>query len=579
MSFKPFKLALKLLKSIDMFGRKTELKMNKHSKYNTHLGGLFSLIMLSICIPMFLNFGSDMLYHQNPTAIFSQVFSKNPERYYFSQEKYFFMFGIEAPDTYAHFIDETIYQVNIINRGLSKTSDDSFNIPLERCSEDKLPHDKQIHEYFINAPGSPINDLYCIKNLENYYIEGSFDTDNYAFIEIMITACQNKTENSSAPICKSPEEIEAKLSGYFAFYTMDYLIDPNNFKNPGQQTGKDYFTPISIGMTRNTNRYIATSKINSDDGFLFSSINNYNYPSYYEDKETLLIDKSNQGLIIDFVLRKYHNDLIYTRNYQKFQDVLAQIGGIIQILSIFFSYLSFPFVDKLYFEKIVNSIYNFEGINLINRKSTKILNKSLIHYNQNLKSFQEIFGAPNSNIVKVNPNTVQIIQNSKEIEKERGFIKYLLKIQNKPPLQTTYWEFFKNKFFPLVLKKKSKKRIKDNFQYERLNKGKNLIIEKLDFAYILKKLYEVDKLKMLLLNENQYHLFEYSSKPVIQNNSEINFGNSKNAKFISLETDTMNKAKRLFHAYNEIINQKELSEMDKKLIDILEDNVKLMLNV
>ena len=37
----------------------------------------------------------------------------------------------------------------------------------------------------------------------------------------------------------------------------------------------------------------------------------------------------------------------------------------------------------------------------------------------------------------------------------------------------------------------------------------------MDIVYIIKKLNEVDKLKMILLNDNQIKLFDYMQKPTI----------------------------------------------------------------
>ena len=79
---------------------------------------------------------------------------------------------------------------------------------------------------------------------------------------------------------------------------------------------------------------------------------------------------------------------------------------------------------------------------------------------------------------------------------------------------------------------------------------------------------------MLLLNENQYRLFEYLPKPLILKNAKIDLGNSKNLTFISNETNIVKKRKQMFSAYQNIMNQSEISTMDRKLIDLLDDNLK-----
>lgn len=45
-----------------------------------------------------------------------------------------------------------------------------------------------------------------------------------------------------------------------------------------------------------------------------------------------------------------------------------------------------------------------------------------------------------------------------------------------------------------------------------------------DILYVIKKLHEIDKLKMILLNKDQIKLFDYLPKPTISTNpdNEIN---------------------------------------------------------
>lgn len=55
------------------------------------------------------------------------------------------------------------------------------------------------------------------------------------------------------------------------------------------------------------------------------------------------------------------------------------------------------------------------------------------------------------------------------------------------------------------------------------------VIQRLDIVYILNKLVEIDKLKMLLLDHHQRELFEYLPKPVVlqKSKSDISEVNDK----------------------------------------------------
>ena len=356
-----FKAFTKFLRQVDIFGIKTEINMEKKSRYTTNIGGCFTLIMITLCTLLFVSFGNDMFYHNNPTTISSVLYQKSPVKTPFTKERYFLMFGVQTP-SFAQFIDETVYTVTATKSRISKLpngDNHNYKMQLVPCTEDLLPSQPDLHEYFLTAPGSPISTVYCIQNLENYYLEGAFDADVYSYIDIKVKPCVNST-NATAPVCKPLEYIK-KMSGYFTFMATDYLIDPESFDNPGKPAGIGYYTPISPSIAKKTTRFIGTSRINSDDGFLVSSINNYLYPSYKYDKETLFIGDDTKNYMMDFVIRMDQSENVYGRKYKKVQNVMAEMGGFIQILFLIILVITFPFRRKKYNEKIINSIYNFEN--------------------------------------------------------------------------------------------------------------------------------------------------------------------------------------------------------------------------
>lgn len=84
---------------------------------------------------------------------------------------------------------------------------------------------------------------------------------------------------------------------------------------------------------------------------------------------------------------------------------------------------------------------------------------------------------------------------------------------------------------------------------------------------------------MLLLNEDQYHLFDFLPKPVILKNSKIqlNYVNEKDAIHRAhslleiVNNDIFSKIKTLQKALNNVMKKgNEMSIIDKKLIDSLD---------
>ena len=320
----------------------------------------------------------------------------------------------------------------------------------------------------MNASGGPINNILCIKDLDQYFLDGSFESEVYSNFKIQILLCANKTD-ASAVVCKYDEVIRQKMKGYFGLYTMDYLIDPNNFKNPGQPIGSGYYTRVSIGMSKYTTRFIASTTVHSNDEFLFDSFNHYVYPTYKEDKETIQTDDTNSGLIMTFVFRKYHNDLKYERKHKKLQNILAEMGGFIQLLYLVFTGLTSSFVSKKYYDKIINAVFNFELNNPSKNVKIKVMMKSRNMESVNSKNLSSL-----NALSFVNKNEKKTFPKLKD-----NFSKYMNWINNKSPLKMTNCEFLKNCFFPF----KDETKTPLTKKLKRLKTGKHSIKQKLDISY------------------------------------------------------------------------------------------------
>lgn len=164
--------------------------MNHKEKYKTVLGGFFTLCIMALFLLLFFNFGSDMLYHMNSSTSVSEIFSKHPEKEYFSKEKYFFMLGVQDPYSH-HFIDDTIYKIRVFNDVISRNGSATYNIDLERCTEDHLPTDPNLRDYFLHASASPLDQVYCPINIDSCFMEGAFDA--YPFAHLVVDRSMQKS--------------------------------------------------------------------------------------------------------------------------------------------------------------------------------------------------------------------------------------------------------------------------------------------------------------------------------------------------------------------------------------------------
>ncbi len=74
-------------------------------------------ILVGIYLAVFMNFGNNMIYRNNPQSIFSQIVTPDPIYLNLDQLDFFMAFGLQhLRNRFAHFIDDSIDRVKVVQR-------------------------------------------------------------------------------------------------------------------------------------------------------------------------------------------------------------------------------------------------------------------------------------------------------------------------------------------------------------------------------------------------------------------------------------------------------------------------------
>ena len=569
MTFSCFKKVGMFFKAIDQFGIKTELKFESKVKFTTNIGGVFTMIYISIFIVLFISSGTDMMNHANPSSSFTKEFSPVPEPINFSKDNFFFVFGLQNNQS-LHFYDDSIYTV--VFQHYEYNSSVPFipvitDIPFERCTSDNLPTDINLKYDFLQVSNN-ISDLLCIKKDFDgkIRIKGTWINLNYEYISININRCVNSSDPTK-PICKSNVEISSVLNeGYFAFYASDTIIDTQNFKEPGKKNLFDYYTPTNLRIKKNLVRYLSNTYLISDNGWIAQTLQTSEYATYDSDRENFDIkaDPNSNDYIMSMTLRKSTYNYIFNRSYKKVQTVLAEMGGFLKISFIVFNFLACIFANHIYFNEISNILYTFQRTDRENERS---LSKEI-----------EI----NKTIARNKSENIKLsFQNSEEqilpIDDEK-LIRYFEKLKQKP-LGMSFCEHFKGFFSkdPFLLTKKFQRK-----------KAIESIFSRLDLKYILKKFLEIDKLKFLLLDNDQLKIFDNLPKPMISKRAKMNINPMDMTRMKSLHRMSnmtvdpekiLSKISIFKNCFLNIMKKNELDDIDKRLISFIGEDLKNILGI
>ena len=211
-------------------------------------------------------------------------------------------------------------------------------------------------------------EIYIQKNLKDYFcmnlntknstfldFGGGWDGDfiNYIFAGIM--ACKENSFNfqKGIPCGSDKKRKEIITNGIVSSIMVPYvLFDPSNFENPFIMDMKFISFGIDDYLVKNLNFKFQNKIVESDVGWIFQQMESnqmLSYMTHSDDSIYYLSMKDNSfGSAMSTVTLEMDKQVIkYYRKYMKIQELLANVGGILKVISTVSFYLG-SFINNLY---------------------------------------------------------------------------------------------------------------------------------------------------------------------------------------------------------------------------------------
>ncbi|EAR90371.2 transmembrane protein, putative (macronuclear) [Tetrahymena thermophila SB210] len=415
-----------------------------------------------------------------------------------------------------------------------------------------------------------------------------------------------------------------------AIYYVDYSAIPSDKTKPFQPLGRQSFWISGPEFTKQTNINFRNTYLNSDYGLMGTDIQTTNTLTFSGDREQVS-PKSGNLLYDCYISFEKNVDNIYNRSYQKLDRSLSQLGGIFNIFFTVGAIICRPLSQIELDSKLINRLFNFENPTQESNKKkqdkkrnfkdsekkkeiyTQAADQILItkedqqktsfkyelqntFYQKSQISFGQKGDGEQLNVYQNRPlqklervnstkmkktyqeklktlkkgeNKDSNKKSKKEIEKEAKELNDIFS-QNKVSFQG--WEYFANYFKFLKLCKRRR--------CELLQKGLDGLYNQIDIFYIIQKLFEVEKLKRLLLNENQIKLFEFIPKPVLSlDEKKSNNLSDKIGLRDKYENYIKQKTSEVQEAFQKLINSKtKPSKIDIRILELLDPQFKQFLS-
>ncbi|CAK91558.1 unnamed protein product (macronuclear) [Paramecium tetraurelia] len=572
--------------SMDLFGQPPAFKILKQEKFTTSLGFLFTVGISVVCV----------LY----TIIQLQdLYSQTGPRVTMSEE--------QVVDTSAYSLEMTNYTIGITMANMSlgslQTLGTHFTMNVQNCkrvrSIDPTTNKTVISQNCTLYPTEPCGEQHFVTDLQKSY----FSKIKLGFVQcfnveqwqnnppqlqgtvqgtITIAQCKNTTNKTD---CAPPEKIWKELqTGYYAVHLSDNLVQMKNPGTPFKDIINLQYTTFSNSTSKSIFQTFKITQSDTDTGYIMEDVQTEYGLAQSQNRESQ--DNYNNQFIVQHIINLDSRLASYNREYQKLQDIFGNVGGLWQILFLAVSALLQPVTSTFMNLQMANKLFRFENQNNQEGLQAQQSSDSIDEIKDNLKRS----GSP----TKMNARGSQQLdlESRKSYFSKRSlggqksmsksiFVKSVDKVNNHKQM--------------IQLLKKRKQSLNLSMRdiiimsFGCRKKEKQLIsyatekfMNKLDIANLISKVYEIDRLKLILLNEQQQKLFNYLPKPIIP---ESMFGEDFQKKMKIVEQKQAYKVilqdekpefmrlQEAFVAYVKIQQKDEISEVDRKILDILDEDI------
>ena len=418
------------LKHIDFLSPQITLYYKGYLSHSTIISGIISIISFILIILLAIYYSLDLIKRENPIVYFFNRFVDNTEVFPLNSSSLFHYITLGNNNVNKKFDFtsfriiglEEYYTYYLENRNLKEFDHWLYGFCKNEIDTKGIEHliNKEIFEYSA-----------CIKKFfdskrQSYFEIGdsNFKWPTIKFINsnsegngysIIIEKCEEDSLNlilGKENICKSDLEIQNYFSGTWGIriHFIDHYVDILNYKEPNMK----YF--FSIDNTLDKDNYSINhlnfnpSSIITNNGIIFDNIKEE--LSYIYERNDAFVEKSsgNKVYMIYNIWMKNRMQC-YKRIYKTIQNVISNIGGFSQFITIFAT--------------IINSIYNnyiilYDSHKLLSPYINKRRNKTL--YNNNLSNINKYSNNSDENKSN-NEETNKNINSKCNLEKKKTILK------------------------------------------------------------------------------------------------------------------------------------------------------------
>lgn len=394
----------KLVKKADFQGYKVNFTFDTKDSHTSVIGGVLTLFMIIVFIVIFILFGQDFFYKLNPKVISALIDNGTYERFKAKNSNFTIAFRLENFDNVRLDKDEIYFYYNIVlnkfernqNKELALTHEIKFNYSL--CKEDDVNN-----EYYREKN---LNDFYCLDLSlleDNSYDFGGFiDGDFASLLSFDLLKCnEGEFNHKGLPCGSSANQLNLVSSSIFSsLMVINAIVDVNDYITPIKRNIKNISFGVDIFIIKTLEVIFQNVMVESDDGWILQNkatksaltYSSHNFDNSFVD--SLSNDSYYKNVLFSYFIHTESQYTKYLRNYMRIQDLLANVGGILKVLTTVGFSISY-LINKINFNVEILSYLNkteedkLNDISQLNYQSPLVKNVKKIE-DQSLNKLKDI---------------------------------------------------------------------------------------------------------------------------------------------------------------------------------------------
>lgn len=356
------------IQKLDFLGSKPEFKILGNSRSQTILGGTLSTIVVAFLLLGTYYFVNILFSRKNFTVVSSSVFDDQMFMNLTNAEYAFRIRGstgqlIPDLDRIAGITGVLwFYKQVTLPDGRTDGVWEVKPFPLERCNSSKHFADSKNPEWkqlkYIDE------DAYCFPRDLGLNLNLKYGNLNFTHITLNVHRCNNSTMNNNR--CFPRPKIDKILENVLVAksYRTFYFVH-DNFGEPGKEYIENDFITSSSLLYKQVRYNYQTVKYITDGGYFLPEESEQIFKQLHTFRESVdLTDHDTHFIkgtftLLNLTMGSFRQE--YTRKYYKFQNMLADLGGILKGCVSIAMVINWIFCNRAYYNQIINQ--NFASLN------------------------------------------------------------------------------------------------------------------------------------------------------------------------------------------------------------------------